>query len=80
MLKLSGLFLLKLVYGKKFEENCREKMGLTGLLSIANIFWLLSILFLALDMAAKDADLCKFMAVVYPVVIVIWSVIERKRP
>lgn len=79
LLKASGMLILRLVYGKKYSEKVSEKIGLMMLLSIANIFWLMSILFLATGIAANDTALCVIMLIVYPVAIASWTVIERKK-
>ena len=78
-LKMSGMLVLRLVYGKKYGEKHSEKFGLMMLLSMANIFWLLSILFLAAGIAANDTILCVIMAIGYPVAIAIWTALERKK-
>lgn len=79
LLKVSGMLILRLVYGKKYAENHSEKFGLMILLSLANIFWLMSILFLVTGIAAKDTAICAVMAIGYPIAIAIWTVIERKK-
>ena len=49
------------------------------LLSLANIIWLMSLLFLVAGIAAKDTAICAVMAIGYPIAIAIWTVIERKK-
>ena len=79
LLKVSGMLVLRLVYGKKYAEKHSEKFGLMILLSLANIFWLLSVLFLVAGITASDAVICAIMAIGYPVAIAIWTVLERKK-
>lgn len=79
LLKVSGMLILRLVYGKKYAENHSEKFGLMILLSLANIFWLMSVLFLVAGIAAKDTAICAIMAIGYPLAIAIWTIIERKK-
>lgn len=79
LLKVSGMLILRLVYGKKYVENHSEKFGLMILLSLANIFWLMSVLFLVAGIAAKDTAICAIMAIGYPLAIAIWTIIERKK-
>ena len=79
LLKVSGMLVLKLVYGKKYVEKSSEKFGLMLFLSLANVFWLMSILFLFAGIAAKDTALCALMAIGYPIAIAIWTVWERKK-
>lgn len=76
LLKMSGLLTLKIVYGKAYSQKATEKTWLTLLLSIANIFWLISILLLIPGGATGDTIL---MAVGYPVAITIWTIISRKQ-
>ena len=78
-LKVSGMLVLRLVYGKKYAEKHSEKFGLMILLSLANIFWLLSVLFLVAGIAANDTVICAIMAIGYLVAIAIWTVLERKK-
>lgn len=78
LLQVSGILVLRLVYGKRYYEKHSKKFGLARLLSIVNIFWLLSILFLIVGISAKDTALCLVLAVGYPLIIVIWALIERK--
>lgn len=79
LLIVSGMLVLRLVYGKKYSEKHSEKFGLMILLSLMNIFWLLSVLFLTAGIAANDTVICAIMAIGYPVAIAIWTVIERKK-
>lgn len=80
LLKVSGMLVLRLVYGKKYAEKSSEKFGLMLLLSLANVFWLMSILLLFAGSAAKDTALCVIMAIGYPIAIVIWAVMVRRNP
>ena len=79
LLQISGMLTLWIVYGKKYSEKAANKFGLMILLSIANIFWLLSILFLATGSAANDTALCIILAIGYPIAITIWAIISRKK-
>ena len=79
MLKASGILILRLVYGKEYSEKASRKIGLMMLLSIANILWLMSVLFLAAGSASNGTALCVIMMIVYPVAIASWTVIERKK-
>lgn len=79
LLKVSGMLILKLVYGKSFSERGSKKTGLMLLLSTANIMWLICVLFLVAGNTANATALCVIMAVVYPVVIAVWAVLERKK-
>lgn len=78
-LKASGWLILKVVYGKKFAEKASDSVGLMILLSLANVFWLLCILFLATGISANDTVFCIVAAVVYPVAITIWAFFARKK-
>lgn len=78
-LKISGKLILRLVYGKKQAEKIFEEFGcIIFPLSLANIFWLLSLLFIATGITGKDTILCIIMAIGYPVAIAIWTIIARK--
>lgn len=79
LLQVSGMLILRLVYGKKYAVNHSGKFGLMILLSLANILWLMSILFMVEGIVAKDTAICVFMAIGYPVIIAIWTVIARKK-
>ena len=79
LLKVSGMLVLKLVYGSQYEEKAYDRIWLMLLLSMVNIFWLLCILFLIAGIAAKDTVLCAVFVITYPVIIAIWSAVERKK-
>ncbi len=80
LLKVSGMLILKIVYGKDYAAKASEKIGLMMLLSVANFSWLMCILSLVAGIAAKDTVWCILMAVGYPITVVIWSVVVRRNP
>lgn len=81
-LKVSGMLILKIVYGKNFKSKiAASENGMTGimiLLSVVNIIWLMSLLFWISGIAAGDTVLCIIVSFAYPVAIIVWSVIARK--
>jgi len=79
LLRLSGIFVLKLVYGREYDAKASGKTGLSFLLSAVNCFWLLSLMFLCLGAAAKDVVFCLVIAVGYPLAIAIWAMVARKK-
>lgn len=81
LLRVSGMLILRLVYGKKYDENHSEKFGLMNLLSLVNIFWLMIVWFLVAGIVAnaKDTAICVIMAIGYPLAIAVWTIIERKK-
>ena len=74
-LKLSGLFILKLIYGEKNEEKISEKFELSLLLSALNICWLISIISLFSSLDLKSL----IMIIGYPTLIALWAAYERKK-
>ncbi len=78
LLKVSGLLILKLVYGKSFDEENSSTMIML-LLSMANVFWLLSILFCLAGKSLTTIAFAAFIAIGYPIAIAIWAINERKK-
>ena len=78
-LKISGILVLRLVYGKKYGKEHAEKFSLMMLLSLANCFWFLSVLFLIAGISADDTIICAVMAIGYPIAIATWTTLERKK-
>lgn len=71
-----GMLILKLVYGKKYN-NKNKNTGLLFLISAAFLIWLLCIGFLVLGLAAKDFMLCLSISIGFPAIIAIWAIIVR---
>lgn len=78
-LMISGMLILKIVYGKAYSEKASQKMALMFLLSMINGFWLLCLFFLAIGGASGDTAFCLILGVGYPVAITIWAVLTRKQ-
>ena len=79
LLKVSGMLILKLVYGKKFEEKASEKFILMIFLSLINIVWLFAFMLFVSGTAANDTVTCAILTFAYPIIIAVWAVIERKK-
>ena len=79
ILKLSGLLILRIVYGKEYSEEYSQKTSLVIFLSLVNCLWLLCSLFLIAGMAVNDTVFCAIIAIGYPVAIIVWAVMTRKK-
>lgn len=79
LLKMSGFFILRLIYGKEKAEAMSEGLTLPMVLSLLFVFWLLCLLFLSSGTTANDFWLCLIYVIGYPVVLLVWSIIVRKK-
>lgn len=87
ILKIAGFIIMRLVYGKdEFDkrwpcdpEAPKVLVVVQCILSIAFVFWLLSLLFWIFGIAAKDTFICAVYSIAFPVFIVVWTIIVRKR-
>lgn len=79
LLKMSGFLILKLIYGKDSKKLEEFGLGIPMVLSLCFIFWLMSLLFLFIGAAAKDAWLCIVFGIGYPLVLLIWGMLVRTK-
>lgn len=80
LLKMSGFFILRLIYGKDSKRLEKFGVGIPLLLSLSFIFWLMSLLFLFSGVAAGDTWFCIVFAIAYPLGLLLWRVLVRRRP
>ena len=76
LLRVSGLLILLIVYGKKKVIEHRSLMAELSL-SFANIMWLMCFAFWIGGIASNDTVFCAIVTIGYPIAIVIWTVIAR---
>lgn len=79
LLKMSGALILRIVYGKKYTEQYKEKVPLMLFLSALNIFWLMAFGILVSGNAGDDVVLCAVLVAAYPIAITVWHIIERRK-
>ena len=83
LLRISGVLVLRIVYGKHYEEKVDSSeggmIGISLLLSLLNVMWLLCLMFWLSGTAEKDIIICIIGSIVYPVCIAIWAIIVRKK-
>ena len=83
LLKFTGLLVLKIVYGKRYQEEVTDKwkkrLPLMLFLSTINIFWLLGIIALCSGNIGKDTLYVALAVLIYPCAIAAWAVRVRKK-
>ena len=70
ILKMGGMLILLLVYGKKIDRFKSLSLVAMSLLSFALIFWILCLVFLFSGIAANNSTLCIIYSIAFPVVII----------
>lgn len=77
LLKMSGFFILKLIYGKDSKKIEKFGVGIPLLLSTGFVFWLLSLMFLFLESTAEDTLIALIFGIGYPLMLLIWGIVAR---
>lgn len=78
LLKMSGIVILRIVYGKDKWKTKSQNFELSVGLSILFMFWLICLIILFADSAANDFWLCLIYGLGFPVAILVWTIIVRK--
>ena len=83
LLKLTGMLVLKIVYGKHYKEEVADKwqkrLPLMLFLSAMTIFWLVCVALLCSGNAGKDTLYIALAVLAYPCAIAVWTIRVRKK-
>ena len=83
LLKVSGLLILKIVYGSHLQEKISSSQnGMTAtmvLFSMLNIFWILCIAIFLTEDKREGIEFLLAICIAYPVAIAIWAIITRRK-
>ena len=79
LLMMSGHLILLLIYGKERIKDTEFGIGVVATISVAVVFWLLSVVFLLIGAAAKDTILCVVFAIAVPLAFILWAIAVRRK-
>lgn len=79
LLRMTGFLILRIIYGKDSKRPQEFGIGVPLLLSVGFVFWLLSLMLLFAGSAAKDTLICIVFGVGFPLALVIWGILARKK-
>lgn len=75
---LSGIFILRWIYGESYKDKCKFP---DGLLSLITVFWFVAlvILFASKDSSVTDYITGASILVAYPVLLFVWRIVVRRK-
>lgn len=77
-LSMSGLLILRIVYGKGLEEKLPERRALMEFLSIVNTIWFIGVLIFIGEFTTDGSVAGLAVMLIYPAVIAVWAIIARQ--